>query len=133
MENLAGPEPDPCRVLVVEDDMDLASVYSAILREAGMQVLVTDPASAGDRAQDFHPDLVLLDLTTPTCRRFELAGTIRKHQFLSSVPLICLTCEEEPATVRQEAPAADWLQKPYDPEKLIALIRERIDAAHARA
>lgn len=113
------------RVLVVEDDLELASVYSAILREAGMDVLVANPTSAGEESSKFRPDLILLDLTTPTCRRFELAGALRNVPGLSGIPLICLSCEEEPN--RLQSQETDWLNKPADPEYLIGLIRKRVE------
>ncbi len=59
---------EPYRVLIADDDQDLASRYSLVLRDAGMLVeVLRDPAQIFTHLRDFNPEVVLLDVNMPDC------------------------------------------------------------------
>ena len=67
------------RILIVEDDAALAQVVCDILTFEGFEVeLVSDGTVAIDRAREFVPDLVLLDLMLPGRNGFDLCEVIRR-------------------------------------------------------
>ena len=87
---------EPYRVLIVDDDRDLASRYSLVLRDAGMLVeILQDPAQIFDHLRDFNPEVVLLDVNMPYCTGPELAQIIRCNDDWLRIPIIYLSAETD--------------------------------------
>jgi two-component system response regulator MprA len=111
------------RVLVVEDDADIADVLRRSLRNEGYEVKTSaDGVEALDVAAGFVPDLVVLDLGLPrldgveVCRRLRLDG---------DVPILMLTAraETEDRVTGLDSGADDYLVKPFERQELLARIR----------
>ena len=67
------------RILILDDSMPLATYYSLVLEEAGMNVRsITSPHELMHELQDFKPNLLLLDLYLPECTGFDIAKIIRQ-------------------------------------------------------
>ena len=115
------------KVLVVDDDEDLAEMLGIVITGAGMDVEIV---SRGDEAVNaFHenkPDLVLLDLMLPGIDGIEVCKQIRQE---SMVPIVMLTAKGDSYDVVAglEAGADDYIVKPLPhPSELIARIRTRL-------
>jgi len=115
------------KVLVVDDDQDLAEMLGIVISGAGMDVEIV---SRGDEAVNaFHenkPDLVLLDLMLPGIDGIEVCKQIRQE---SMVPIVMLTAKGDSYDVVAglEAGADDYIVKPLPhPSELIARIRTRL-------
>jgi len=111
------------RILIVEDDAALSQVVSDILVFEGFDVeLVTDGDLAVTRAQQFMPDLVLLDLMLPGRSGFELCEVLRRG---GRAGVIILTARGQKADkVRGLGLGADdYVTKPFDVDELLARIR----------
>ncbi|MEN9679541.1 MAG: hypothetical protein RLZ57_670 [Actinomycetota bacterium] len=115
------------KVLVVDDDQDLAEMLGIVITGAGMDVEIV---SRGDEAVNaFHenkPDLVLLDLMLPGIDGIEVCKQIRQK---SMVPIVMLTAKGDSYDVVAglEAGADDYIVKPLPhPSELIARIRTRL-------
>ncbi len=122
----------PFRVLIVEDDPLVSSLYTAILENAGMHAhVVNDPLQVMGPLDDFQPDLALVDLNMPGCTGIELASVIRQHTRYLSMPIVFLSGE----TDRELQLAAmlrggdDFLEKKHDPHHVIASVRSRAERA----
>ncbi len=115
----------PKRVLVVEDDQDIAETLSLLLEVAGHQVaIVHDGASALAKLKVFEPDVMLLDIGLPGMDGYELAKHIRKQS--QTLPLAALTGYGLEADKRR-AEAAGFnahFIKPVDLEALRAFVNE---------
>jgi DNA-binding response OmpR family regulator len=112
------------RVLLVEDDQDIASALASAMEVDGHEVLVAkDGASALDRAGRGDVDMVLLDLGLPdldgleVCRRLRAAG--------STVPILVLTgrADEIDTVLGLDAGADDYVAKPFRLAELLARVR----------
>ncbi len=80
------------RILIVEDDPDMARSLQLELKLNSYEVLVAKDGSEGvARFQDSHPDLVLLDLSLPTMDGMTVCQRIRE---LSDVPILMMTAQE---------------------------------------
>ncbi len=83
------------RVLVIEDDADLAGVLTTMLEQHGLQ---TFHASTGSEAlrlsQRVLPDLLVLDLMLPDTDGFTVVDWLRRHERLHAVPLIVYTAQD---------------------------------------
>ena len=111
------------RVLVVEDDEDIADVLRRSLRNEGYDVRTSaDGIDALDVAAGFSPDLVVLDLGLPRLDGVEVCRRLRAD---SDVPILMLTArsETEDRVGGLDSGADDYLVKPFERKELLARIR----------
>ena len=112
------------RVLVVEDDGDIADVLVRSLRLEGYEVrLATDGVRALDDAHAFLPDLVILDLGLPRLDGVEVAKQLRADS--DDVPILMLTARDalEARVIGLDAGADDYMVKPFGSDELTARVR----------
>jgi two-component system response regulator MprA len=113
---------DP-RVLVVEDDDEIAQVLQRSLRLGGYDVRVAgDGQAALDQAAAYHPDLVILDLGLPKIDGIEVARRLRAAD---DVPILMLTARDavEARVEGLDSGADDYLVKPFERQELLARLR----------
>jgi DNA-binding response OmpR family regulator len=111
------------RVLVVEDDADIADVLRRSLRNEGYEVKTSaDGVEALDIAAGFLPDLVVLDLGLPRLDGIEVCRRLRME---GDVPILMLTArsETEDRVSGLDSGADDYLVKPFERQELLARIR----------
>ena len=116
------PDRSP-RVLVVEDDEEIAQVLQRSLRLEGYEVkLALDGQVALDVAGAFNPDLVILDLGLPKVDGIEVARQLRAHD---DVPILMLTARDavESRVEGLDSGADDYLVKPFERQELLARLR----------
>ena len=117
-----APGRDP-RVLVVEDDEEIAHVLQRSLRLEGYEVRVAgDGETALDQSAAFNPDLVILDLGLPKLDGMEVARRLRSAD---DVPILMLTARDalESRVEGLDAGADDYLVKPFERQELLARLR----------
>jgi DNA-binding response OmpR family regulator len=114
----------PVRVLVVEDDQEIAQVLQRSLRMEGYDVKVTgDGAKALDETQAFVPDLIVLDLGLPGMDGIEVARTLRRDK--NDTPILILTARDalDSRVEGLDVGADDYLVKPFERQELLARMR----------
>src|SRR5262245_22732576 len=121
------------RILVVEDDPDIAELVDRYLTKAGF---ATDRVSSGRDAIDAiaakTPDLLVLDLMLPHLDGLEICRRVRANEQTANIPIIMLTAraEESERIVGLELGADDYLAKPFSPNELVARVRALLRRAH---
>ena len=123
---------EPYRVLIVDDDQDLASRYSLILRGANMRVeTLHDPAQILGRMRDFNPEVLLLDVNMPDCSGPELAQIIRFNDDWLRVPIIYLSAETDISRQMNALIKAgdDFVTKPISDNALVTTVFSRAQRA----
>jgi two-component system, OmpR family, response regulator MprA len=118
--NASGRDP---RVLVVEDDEDIAQALQRSLRLEGYEVrIATDGETALEAAAAFQPDLVVLDLGLPRMDGIEVARRLRARD---DVPILVLTARDavESRVEGLDSGADDYLVKPFERQELLARLR----------
>jgi two-component system alkaline phosphatase synthesis response regulator PhoP len=111
------------RILVVEDEMEIARTLRDYLEVAGFEVTaVGDGESALASARGWRPDLVVLDLGLPGMDGLDVARELRRA---STIPIVILTArgEESDRIVGLELGGDDYLVKPFSPKELVARVR----------
>jgi DNA-binding response OmpR family regulator len=111
------------RVLVIEDDAEIADVLRRFLRQEGHDVrTATDGGGALPAAAEFVPDLVILDLGLPGLDGVEVCRRLRAE---GDVPILILTArtELEDRVEGLDSGADDYLVKPFERQELLARIR----------
>lgn len=115
----------PSRILVVEDDPDIAELVEHHLSRAGYATSVVGTGAAALERIRERPDLVLLDLMLPGLSGFEICRKMRSDPQTATVPIIMLTAraEEESRVQGLELGADDYVTKPFSPRELVARLR----------
>jgi two-component system response regulator MprA len=111
------------RVLVVEDDADIAGVLRRSLDKDGYDVRVAgDGEAALDQAGDFEPDAVVLDLGLPSIDGIEVCRRLREE---GDVPILILTARDalDSRVEGLDSGADDYLVKPFERDELLARMR----------
>ncbi len=114
----------PVRVLVVEDDEEIAQVLQRSLRMEGYEVkLAGDGVSALDAYHAFLPDLLVLDLGLPRLDGLEVAKRLRTDG--EDVPILMLTARDalDSRVAGLDTGADDYLVKPFERQELLARLR----------
>lgn len=120
------------RVLVVEDDPDLAAHYALTLQQAGMDTtILAHPEDILTTLADVRPELILMDVYMPRCSGLELARLIRQQDAWLSIPIVFLSSETD--TEKQFSAMRiggdDFLTKPIDDRHLVASVSIRAERA----
>jgi DNA-binding response OmpR family regulator len=114
------------RILVVEDDRDVADYVRRELEEEGHAVSVCHDGGAGLRAAERSAfDIVLLDVMLPVMDGLEVTRRLRRQQIRT--PILLLTARDAPEEIVRglDAGADDYLTKPFSFDVLLARIRVR--------
>jgi PAS domain S-box-containing protein len=115
----------PMRILVVDDNQDSADSLGLLMKLLGNDVrIVNDGLAAVAMANEFEPQVVLLDIGLPTLNGYEAAKKIRKQPWGSQAVLVAVTGWGETID-RQRSKKAGFdhhLVKPVEPDVLTALL-----------
>lgn len=121
----------PSHILVVEDERDLLRVLTYNLKQAGFDVVgAADGETALRAMREERFDLVLLDLMLPDIDGFEVCARLRADAATREVPVVVLSAVSDLAARQRatELGVQEYLVKPFDPERLMRVIRETLSA-----
>jgi DNA-binding response OmpR family regulator len=123
MKALAAPEADTRRrVLLIEDDADIAEAIGYQMEKVGLSVRVARTGEEGLEAVRRGVDLVLLDLNLPGMDGLEVCRMIRRQQTTAHVPIIIVSAraDEVDRVLGLEMGADDYVVKPFSLKELAA-------------
>jgi two-component system alkaline phosphatase synthesis response regulator PhoP len=124
------------RILIVEDDRDIADLVARYLEKAGFSVeLLSSGREALTAVAERPPDLLVLDLMLPQVDGLEICRAVRANEKTAAIPIIMLTAraEESDRIVGLEIGADDYIAKPFSPNELVARVRALLRRAHRPA
>ena len=127
-------KPEPCRVLVVDDEPVIAAYHSLILQEAKMITFqVHKPERVLGVLRQFRPDLVLMDMYMPGCNGRDLAKLVRQVPDYFGLPIVFLSSETDKHKQfsAMRVGAEGFLTKPIQPEDLVAAVAIRAERMRA--
>jgi two-component system, OmpR family, alkaline phosphatase synthesis response regulator PhoP len=114
------------RILIVEDDVDIAALLAHALKKAGFHVETrfTGADIVGSVQRD-APDLLLLDLMLPGMDGRDICRALRADPKTAAIPIIMLTAraDEDERIGGLELGADDYITKPFSPKEVVARIR----------
>ena len=116
-------------VLCVDDSASIRQMVGFTLKSAGYEVVeAVDGMDGLDKAKARSANLVLTDQNMPRMDGLTLIKSLRALPAYRSVPILMLTTESSDAMKAQgrAAGATGWLVKPFDPQKLIEVVRKVI-------
>lgn len=110
------------RVLIVEDERDVADLLEDVLNLEGFEARVSSGEAALDDALHFHPHVVLLDLMMPVVDGFEVARRLHAHDNTRDLPIVVMTAMHDVAARAGEIGTRHFLAKPFDINDLITTV-----------
>jgi two-component system, chemotaxis family, chemotaxis protein CheY len=114
-------------ILAVDDSISMRQMVSFTLKNAGYEVVeAVDGEDAFDKAIQRPFDLVLTDQNMPRLDGIGLTKRLREHPNFKTTPILILTTEssDQMKQAGRAAGATGWLVKPFDPTKLIEVIKK---------
>ncbi|MFP3341809.1 diguanylate cyclase [Halomonas sp. SIMBA_159] len=131
VDELTTPlDDEPLRVLVVDDEPEVAAYHALLLEQAGMVVQqVNHPSDALIALERFSPDLLLVDVYMPVCSGEELANIIRQQPEHVGLPIIYLSSEtdSQKQLSAMTAGVEAFITKPVVPEELVSAVKLRAE------
>ena len=123
----APPAPRrPGRVLLLEDEQDVAELIRYNLTKEGYDVVIAgNGADALRLARDTRPDVILLDIMVPQLNGWEVCRWLKQDAELATIPVIMVTgrVEEGDKVLGFALGADDYVTKPFSPRELVARVR----------
>jgi DNA-binding response OmpR family regulator len=126
------PPPPTGRVLVVDDEVDLAQLVAGYLRKAGLDVEVRhDGTEAVAAVREYAPDVLVLDLGLPGIDGIEVCRQVRTF---SDCHVLMLTARDDEVDkiVGLSVGADDYVTKPFSPRELVARVQAMLRRARTR-
>jgi two-component system, OmpR family, phosphate regulon response regulator PhoB len=114
------------KILVIEDEPDIAEVLQYNLEKEGFDVETARRGDTGfDAVRRDNPDLVLLDLMLPGIDGLELTRMLKRDPLTSRLPIVMITArgEEVDRIVGLELGADDYISKPFSPREVVLRVK----------
>jgi two-component system phosphate regulon response regulator PhoB len=127
---------DPVKVLVVEDERDIAALVSYHLTKEGYRVRTAETGQEALSAiTTERPDLVILDLMLPGLSGYEVLSEMRRRAESASLPVVVLTARRDEADRVKglELGADDYVTKPFSPRELVLRVSAVLRRSQAPA
>ncbi|MFH0945183.1 MAG: response regulator [Planctomycetota bacterium] len=125
------------RILVVDDEEDIRDYITAVLQDAGAEVMeACDGNEAVEQARKHKPDLITLDLSMPGKDGVEAFNELRRTTELSQTPICIITGHPEFRSViynRPLTPPEGYLNKPVTAEEVVETISRILGLREKRA
>lgn len=121
------------RILLVEDEPDIAEILQYNLEKEGFEVDVETRGDAAlERIHSDPPDLLVLDLMLPGVDGLEIARMLQRDRRTSELPVVMLTArgEEVDRIVGLELGADDYISKPFSPREVVLRIKAILKRTH---
>jgi two-component system phosphate regulon response regulator PhoB len=123
------------KILIVEDESDVAELLALNLRKAGFRILTATDGEGGlQKAREERPDFIILDLMLPKMSGLEVCKILKSDTATRHIPNLMLTAkaEEIDRVVGLEFGADDYVTKPFSPREIVLRIGAIIRRAGAK-
>ena len=115
------------KILVVDDEPDVASLLTLMLKSQGYHVIAAgDGQEALEKARAEVPDLIVLDIMLPKLDGYKVARMLKFDEKFSHIPIIMLTAkiQEKDRKTGLEMGADAYVTKPFDTMQLLEKVKE---------
>ena len=116
----------PKKVLIVEDYPDVRAIMKIVVRKYGFEVIeAEDGYEAVEKTQQYHPDLILMDLAMPLMDGITAAKIIKRMEGFSDIPIVALTAYADSSwNEAKEAGCDKVIAKPIKFDNLKPLLNQ---------
>ncbi len=118
--------PPTIRILVIEDNLDIATLLQSVLASHDYHVDLADDLSALHASREHLPDLILIDLLMPTMGGDEAIRHLRASPETRDIPVVLMSASHELEQRAAELGVAGCLSKPFDLDDLLGVVRRAL-------
>ncbi|MCJ7497441.1 MAG: response regulator [candidate division Zixibacteria bacterium] len=114
------------KILVIDDEAEITEIVETFLKDAGYQVMIENSSVMGiERAKNFKPDLILLDIMMPFMDGYEVCDELKKNKETENIPVIFLTGKDAKSDEgRSFRVGGDmYIKKPFSCDRLLEIVR----------
>ena len=125
-------DPEPKKVLIIDDDRSYAAMVRFLLQGEGLTVFIAQDGESGlQELSTINPDLVILDVNMPGLNGFKVCEIIRARDDTKNTPVIFLSSQDSVGDFDQaySLEAVEYLVKTTDPQQLVKLVRKALPKA----
>ncbi len=118
------------KILIVEDDKDIARALSLRLKAAQYEVVMAHDCVSGTALGiKEEPDLIILDVSMPGGDGFTLASSLQAHATTTPAPVVFVTASKSPDIRNRafEAGAVGFFEKPFNAHEILDCIESTLD------
>lgn len=118
------------RVLIVDDQKDIVESIRFILDLENIECLEAfDGEDALMKAKEQRPDLIILDIMLPKINGYKISRLLKFDESYKDIPIIMLTARSQAEDIKlgEETGADEYVTKPFDLEKMVALVRKYLN------
>ncbi len=125
------------RILIVDDDPDITEVMKTVLENKGYTVDSAEDSDEGlEHLKKLRPDLIILDVMMHTTREgFTFCRKMKRNDDYKDIPVLMITSIKDKTGIdfasaagdEEWLPVEDFLDKPVEPETLIAKVKEILE------
>jgi two-component system, OmpR family, alkaline phosphatase synthesis response regulator PhoP len=119
------------KVLIVDDEMNIAISVEFLMRREGFDVLVAKDGEEGlAKIRSWKPDLVLLDVMMPKMDGFQVCHAVRNDAALAGTRIVMLTAKGRQAEVEKgiSLGAEDYIPKPFSTRELVNRVKSLLES-----
>jgi len=112
-------------ILVIDDESEITQIIEAFLQNAGYNVATENSSMMGiERAKEFNPDLILLDIMMPNMDGYQICNELKKTPETAAIPVIFLTGKDtRDDKGRSFQVGGDmFVKKPFSCERLLEIV-----------
>ena len=121
------------RILIIDDEKSIREVFGVLLGEQGYLVEVAETGRRGlEKARDFAPDVVLLDMNLPDISGLEVLAGLRRAEPAPGIVIVTAFGTIRNAVEATKLGASDYLEKPVDNEELLLAISRILEVRRLR-
>lgn len=113
------------KVLVIDDEPEITDIVETFLTESGYKVEVeNNPTKAVEKAREFEPDLILLDIMMPEMDGYSVCEGFKKDTALARTPVIFLTGKDRNDDMGRSFKSGGdmFIKKPFSCERLLEIV-----------
>jgi DNA-binding response OmpR family regulator len=120
------------KILVIDDHPQVVELIRMRLESAGYEVEAAYDGHEGlKKAQSLRPDLIILDIMLPKMNGFKVCRLLKFDRRYRDIPIVMLTSRAKVSDkeIGEKTGADEYLFKPYNPQKLLELVRKYTEKA----
>ena len=126
---------DNAKVLVIDDEPEITEIVKTFLHEAGYRVQVENSSkNAVEKARDFKPDVILLDIMMPDIDGYNICQELKKDPEFVDTPVIFLTGKDRSDDMGRSFKSGGdmFIKKPFSCERLLEIVNIMLMSAGHR-
>ena len=121
------PRPAAMRILVIEDNAEIALLLRRVLASHDYIVDVADDLSGLEASREHLPHLIILDLLMPAMSGDEAVQHLRRMPETSDIPVVLMSAADDLPRRAATLKEPHYLSKPFDLDELLRIVRQALD------